>query len=334
MRIISGDDAGITQGKRHGIFPEAVLDLAAGGVSVVDALITATSGAARACGVGDRKGRLRAGFDADLLVVDGDVGVDPTALAVGRHGPRRGDPGRRPPALTTAHVAAARLVKAGRPAHHGRMAGPTFRDRVDAGTRLAVALGAVGERDGVVVLGLPRGGVVVAAEVARGLGAPLDVLVVRKVGVPGHEELAAGAVASGGTTVVNDDVLAATGIGRPEMEQRAAERHRAVEEMEQRLRGDRAALDLHGTTAVLVDDGLATGATMRAAAVAARRAGAAWVVVAAPVASPEAVRLLEELADEVVCLSVPVDLRAVGLSYRDFSPVREEEVRRLLQSAQ
>ena len=149
-----------------------------------------------------------------------------------------------------------------------------------------------GARDDVVVLGLPRGGVVVAAEVARA-SAALDVLVVRKVGVPGHEELAAGAVASGGTTVVNEDVLVATGLGRPEMEQRAAERHRAVEEMEQRLRGDRAALDLAGKTAVLVDDGLATGATMRAAAVAARRAGAAWVVVAAPVASPEAVRLLE-----------------------------------------
>jgi putative phosphoribosyl transferase len=209
---------------------------------------------------------------------------------------------------------------------------PTFRDRVDAGIRLASALRAAGERDAVVVLGLPRGGVVVAAEVARELGAPLDVLVVRKVGVPGHEELAAGAVASGGTTVVNDDVLMATGLSRGELEQRAAERHRAVEEMERRLRGDRAARDLAGATAVLVDDGLATGATMRAAAVAARQAGAARVVVAAPVASPEAVRLLEELADEVVCLSVPSDLRAVGLSYRDFSPVREEEVWRLLQS--
>jgi len=214
------------------------------------------------------------------------------------------------------------------------MAARTFRDRIDAGTRLAAALAAVVERGKVVVLGLPRGGVVVAAEVARELGVPLDVLVVRKVGVPGHEELAAGAVASGGTTVVNDDVVMAAGLRRSELEQRAAERHREVEAMEYRLRGDRPALDLAGVTAVLVDDGLATGATMRAAAVAARRAGAAWVVVAAPVASPEAVRLLEELADEVVCLRVPADLRAVGLSYRDFSPVREEEVRRLLQSAQ
>ena len=214
------------------------------------------------------------------------------------------------------------------------MAAPTFRDRVDAGTRLAAALGPVAERGEVVVLGLPRGGVVVAAAVARQLGVPLDVLVVRKVGVPGHEELAAGAVASGGTTVVNDDVVAATGLRQAELEQRAAERHREVEEMEHRLRGDRPPLDLAGATAVLVDDGLATGATMRAAAVAARQAGAARVVVAAPVASPEAVRLLEALADEVVCLSVPADLRAVGLSYRDFSPVREEEVRRLLQSSQ
>lgn len=212
------------------------------------------------------------------------------------------------------------------------MAAPTFRDRVDAGTRLAAALAPVAERGKVVVLGLPRGGVVVAAEVARELGVPLDVIVVRKVGVPGHEELAAGAVASGGTTVVNEDVVMATGLRRSELEQRAAQRHREVEEMEHRLRGDRPALDLAGVTAVLVDDGLATGATMRAAAVAARQAGAAWVVVAAPVASPEAVRLLEELADEVVCLRVPADLRAVGLSYRDFSPVREEEVRRLLPS--
>ena len=226
------------------------------------------------------------------------------------------------------------MVIARRLAHHGVMAAPIFRDRVDAGIRLAAALGPTADRGDVVVLGLPRGGVVVAAEVARELGAPLDVLVVRKIGVPGHEELATGAVASGGTTVVNEDVLLATGLGRPELDQRAAERHRAVEEMEQRLRGDRPALDLAGVTAILVDDGLATGATMRAAAVAARHAGAARVVVAAPVASPEAVRLLEELADEVVCLRVPADLRAVGLSYRDFSPVREEEVRRLLQSAQ
>ena len=106
------------------------------------------------------------------------------------------------------------------------MAAPTFRDRVDAGARLAAALGPAAERGDVVVLGLPRGGVVVAAEVARELGVPLDVLVVRKVGVPGHEELAAGAVASGGTTVVNDDVVVATGLRRSELEQRAAERHR------------------------------------------------------------------------------------------------------------
>src|SRR5262245_10742616 len=207
----------------------------------------------------------------------------------------------------------------------------TFRDRVDAGVRLAAALASFADRSDVVVLGLPRGGVVVAAEVAKELGAPLDVLVVRKVGVPGHEELAAGAVASGGATVVNEDVLVATGLGRAELERRAEDRRRAVVDMERRLRGDREPLDLEGRTAVLVDDGLATGATMRVAAVAARRAGAAAVVVAAPVASPEAVELLDGLADDVVCLSVPSHLRAVGLSYEDFSPVREEEVQRLLQ---
>jgi putative phosphoribosyl transferase len=209
----------------------------------------------------------------------------------------------------------------------------TFRDRVDAGVRLAAALAPVAERSDVVVLGLPRGGVVVAAQVAKELGAPLDVLVVRKVGVPGHEELAAGAVASGGATVVNEDVLVATGMGRDELERRADERRQAVVDMERRLRGDREPLDLSGRTAVLVDDGLATGATMRAAAVAARRAGAATIVVAAPVGSPEAVHLLDGLADDVVCLSVPQHLRAVGLSYRDFSPVGEDEVRRLLQAS-
>jgi putative phosphoribosyl transferase len=213
------------------------------------------------------------------------------------------------------------------------MAAPTFRDRVDAGTRLAAALGSVGARDDVVVLGLPRGGVVVAAEVAKGLGAPLDVLVVRKVGVPGHEELAAGAVASGGTTVVNDDVLVATGLGQPEMEQRAAERHRAVEEMEQRLRGDRAALDLEGRTAVLVDDGLATGATARAAILVARARAARRVVVAVPVAPPETVVALGDQADEVISLETPSTMVAVGAAYVDFSPTSDEEVVALLEGA-
>jgi predicted phosphoribosyltransferase len=128
-------------------------------------------------------------------------------------------------------------------------------------------------------------------------------------------------------------VLAVAGLGDEELQQLAAGRLAAVREMEQRLRGDRPALDLAGRVVVLVDDGLATGATMRVAAVAARRAGAAEVVVAAPVASPEAVRSMEDLADDVICVDVPLHLRAVGLSYRDFSAVGEGEVERLLQSS-
>ena len=149
------------------------------------------------------------------------------------------------------------------------MASVVFRDRVDGGRRLAETLGHLRDVDDLVVLGLPRGGVVVAAEVARELSAPLDVLVVRKLGFPGHEELALGAVASGGAIVLNDDVLAAAGLDEAELQRRAEGRQQAVIEMEARLRGDRPALDLGGRTAVLVDDGLATGATMRVAVVAA-----------------------------------------------------------------
>jgi predicted phosphoribosyltransferase len=207
-----------------------------------------------------------------------------------------------------------------------------FRDRADAGRHLAARLEHLRGREGLIVLGLPRGGVVVAAEVAHELAAPLDVLVVRKLGFPGHEELALGAVATGGAIVINDDVLAVAGLDEAELQRQATARLAVVQEMEQRLRGDRPPLDLAGRPVVLVDDGLATGATMRVAAVASRRAGASEVVVAAPVASPEGVRSLEGLTDDIICVDVPVHLRAVGLSYRDFTAVGEDEVRRLLQS--
>jgi putative phosphoribosyl transferase len=205
-----------------------------------------------------------------------------------------------------------------------------FRDRAEAGRRLADALGHLRGAEHLVVLGLPRGGVAVAAEVAAGLSAPLDVLVVRKLGFPGHDELAIGAVASGGALVLNDEVLAMAGLDHAGLEERAAWGRQDLADLERRLRGDRPPLSLDGTTAVLVDDGLATGATMRVAAVAARQAGATRVVVAAPVGSREAVQALNGLADEVVCLVVPANLRAVGVHYRDFSPVGEVEVRRLL----
>ena len=217
------------------------------------------------------------------------------------------------------------------PAHDGGWP-DHFRDRADAGRRLAARLEHLRGREGLIVLGLPHGGVVVAEQVARELAAPLDVLVVRKLGFPGHEELALGAVATGGAIVINDDVLAVAGLDEAELSRQAAARLAVVQEMEQRLRGDRPPLELVGRPVVLVDDGLATGATMRVAVLAARRAGTTEVVVAAPVASPEAVRSLEDLAEEVVCVEVPVHLRAVGLSYRDFSAVGEDEVERLLQS--
>jgi putative phosphoribosyl transferase len=195
---------------------------------------------------------------------------------------------------------------------------------------LAEALAPLRGSEDVIILGLPRGGVVVAAEVAKAVEAPLDVLVVRKLGFPGHEELAMGAVASGGVRVLNEEVVAHADLDDAALARREARGHDAVIELEQRLRGERPPPDLTGRVAVLVDDGLATGATMRVAVEAARRAGAKEVIAAVPVGSPEAVHDLADLADEVVCLVVPTPFRAVGLHYREFSSVDEETVRRLL----
>jgi predicted phosphoribosyltransferase len=213
-------------------------------------------------------------------------------------------------------------------AHHGAV---RFRDRADAGRRLAASLANLRSTPGLIVLGLPRGGVVVAAEVAKALEAPLDVLVVRKLGFPGHEELAMGAVASGGVRVLNEDVLAHAALDPEVVARREEIGHGAVRALEHELRGDRAAPDLDGRVVVLVDDGLATGATMRVAVAAARAAGAARVIAAVPVGSPEAVRDLRPLTDDVVCLSVPMPFRAVGLHYGDFAAVSDREVHRLLE---
>jgi predicted phosphoribosyltransferase len=206
-----------------------------------------------------------------------------------------------------------------------------FRDRADAGRRLAEALADLRATPGLIVMGLPRGGVVVAAEVAKALDAPLDVLVVRKLGFPGHEELAIGAVASGGVRVLNEDVLAHAALDPDTLARREAIGHGAVRALEHELRGERPAPDLEGRVVVLVDDGLATCATMRVAVAAARAAGAARVIAAVPVGSSEAVRDLRALSDDVICLSVPIPFRAVGLHYGDFAPVSEEEVHRLLE---
>lgn len=204
-----------------------------------------------------------------------------------------------------------------------------FRDRVDAGTQLAGLLLVHAGRDDVIVLGLPRGGVPVAGVVAQRLGAALDVLVVRKVGMPGHEELAVGAVGPD-VTMLDHDLIARLDIDTDDLERTI--RHETAERVrrEAAYRSGRSPLDLQGRTTILVDDGLATGATMTAAAGAARSRGAATIIVATPVASSRAVRRLAALVDEVVAVVTPPDFGAVGECYDDFSPVPDDEVCRWL----
>jgi predicted phosphoribosyltransferase len=205
-----------------------------------------------------------------------------------------------------------------------------FEDRRDGGRFLAGQLGRYAHRPDVVVLGLPRGGVPVAAEVATALEVPLDVFVVRKLGVPGHEELAMGAIASGGIRVLNDDVVRAVGISEQEIESVAARELVTLEARERAYRGDREPLQLRDRTAILVDDGLATGATMRAAIMALRGLGAAAIVVAVPTAPRETCQALGREVEDVVCATTPDPFTAVGIWYRDFRPVSDEEVRKLL----
>lgn len=207
-----------------------------------------------------------------------------------------------------------------------------FRDRREAGHRLAEVLAPHRGQD-VVVLGLPRGGVPVAAVVAQDLGAPLDVLVVRKLGVPFQPELAMGAIGEGGARVLNESVLRACrltdqDVDRAEVKEREVLRHRVST-----LRGELAPITVDGLTAIVVDDGIATGATARAACLVARRLGAARVVIAVPVAPPAAVALLEQVADQVVCLDTPDWFTAVGQSYRDFHQVSDDEVVHLLRAS-
>lgn len=205
-----------------------------------------------------------------------------------------------------------------------------FPDRAEAGRRLGERLSPLVGKEDTVVLGLPRGGVPVAREVAEELGAPLDVILVRKVGVPWQPELALAAVASGGVTVLNDEIVRATGLTGEEIAD-AVERERTeLERRETLYRQGRSPIDVKGKTVVLVDDGIATGATVRAAVRAAVRRGAAHTVVACPVAPPETVASLRAEADDVVCLKTPSDFRAVGLWYEDFRPVSDDEVVRAL----
>ena len=208
-----------------------------------------------------------------------------------------------------------------------------FRDRTHAGRLLAERLRGYAGLDGVVVLGLPRGGVPVAFEVARELDAPLDIFVVRKLGLPGQEEFAIGAVATGGTRVLNDELIAALGIPDETVEAIDAMARRELERRERAYRGERPPPDLAGRVVILVDDGLATGSTMSAAVRAVRQDAPAHVVVAVPVADPDVCQSLRAEADEVVCLATPRPLHSVGTWYEDFTQTSDEEVRELLRRA-
>jgi erythromycin esterase-like protein/predicted phosphoribosyltransferase len=208
-----------------------------------------------------------------------------------------------------------------------------FKDRAEAGRRLADRLREYAGRDDVVVLGLPRGGVPVAFEVARELDVPMDVFVVRKLGVPGREELALGAIATGGTRVLKRPLIRSLGLPPDTIEAIDARERRELERRERAYRGDQPPPDLAGRTVILVDDGLATGSTMLAAVHAVRQDDPARVVVAVPVADPEVCTMLRRDADEVVCLITPERLRAVGNWYEDFSQTSDDEVRALLARA-
>src|SRR6202048_660385 len=211
--------------------------------------------------------------------------------------------------------------------------GKMFIDQADAGRILAEKLDKYAGRDDVIVLGLPRGGVPVAYEVAKRLRVPLDVFIVRKLGVPGFEELAVGAIASGGVRVLNEDVMRALPNANEIIESVTAKETKEVERREGSYRDGRPAPDLRGRTVILVDDGLATGATMRAAVKALRQRGVAKIVVGVPVGAPEPCRDFEEEVDEMVCAVAPEWFQAVGQYYQDFSQTSDEEVRELIARA-
>jgi putative phosphoribosyl transferase len=208
-----------------------------------------------------------------------------------------------------------------------------FANRTEAGRLLAEKLVQYAGRDDVIVLGLPRGGVPVAFEVARRLGVPLDVFIVRKLGVPGFEELAAGAIASGGVRVLNEDVMRSIPHADEAIEAVTARETAELERREQIYRDGRPPPELRDRIVILVDDGLATGASMRAAVKALRQSGAAKIVVAVPVGPPDTCRELQEEADETICLSTPEFFQAVGQYYEDFSQTSDEDVRELLSQA-
>jgi len=208
-----------------------------------------------------------------------------------------------------------------------------FKDRADAGRKLAARLTRYADQDNVLVLALPRGGVPVAYEVAKELKAPLDVFLVRKLGVPGHEELAMGAIASGGVRVVNEELVNYLGIPDQVIDGIAAVEQRELERRGIAYRDDRPPPDVKDRIVILIDDGLATGSTMRAAALSLRLQKPRRIVVAVPVSSPETCDEFRSEVDEIVCAFTPQNLQGVGLWYEDFSQTSDEEVRELLKRA-
>lgn len=210
---------------------------------------------------------------------------------------------------------------------------PLFRDRADAGRKLAEALHEYAGHPDVLVLALPRGGVPVAYEVARALTAPMDIFLVRKLGVPGHEELAMGAIASGGVRVLNERVLALAGVDERTVATVAANEQRELDRREAAYRGGRPAPDVRGRTVILIDDGLATGSTMRAAAQALRAQEPGRLVVAVPVAAAETCEEFRAEVDAIVCAATPEPFYGVGMWYEDFSQTTDDEVQVLLAAA-
>ena len=208
-----------------------------------------------------------------------------------------------------------------------------FRDRKEAGQRLAADLSEYANRPDVLVLALPRGGVPVAYEVARALNVPMDIFLVRKLGVPGREELAMGAIATGGMRVLNEDVVNYLRVPDEVIDAVAAKELRELERRERAYRGDRPPTDVRGKTVILIDDGLATGSTMRAAAAALRQQQPARIVVAVPVSAPQTCDEYSMGVDEIVCAVMPEPFQSVGQWYLDFSQTTDEEVSDLLKQA-
>jgi len=208
-----------------------------------------------------------------------------------------------------------------------------YRDRVDAGKQLAKRLTDLAGRDDVLVLALPRGGVPVAYEVAKALQVPMDIFLVRKLGVPGHEELAMGAISTGGVRVLNDDIVSYLRIPRDVIDAVAAGELKELERREREYRGDRPEPDVRGKTVILIDDGLATGSTMRAAAAALRQQNPTRIIVAVPVSAPQTCDEYRMGVDEIICARTPEPFFGVGMWYEDFSQTTDDEVRDLLGKA-